>query len=378
MGEEAADHRKRRTGMDHKFIYAVIERNGQCPPIADSPLGGIDGAAIEIVCYRDIAAVVSSIDIRRFDPGSSGKDSYAQKEGILKSDLLKYQQVNLSLLKQAWSSAVIPLKFGFTARDGQQVEEVLRGAYIVLRTLLSRLRGKVELVIQVSWDLPKILKEIRDKCGLPDSLNSQSGTRDPQLIVEVGRMLFEAAEGKRENFITAIHDSLSSLSMRFFDGPRNAEEMILNRSYLVAKEKEPLFDEAVDLLGTEHEGYLSFRYIGPLPAYSFANIELNRGNFALVDRARKTMQLPEKASWKQIRASYRKLVLAHHPDRNPGNSLAGQRCVEVVEAYEMLSSYCRSLPNFIEGREAGQFSFAEEDVEKVFVVQNERSFYASP
>jgi hypothetical protein len=72
------------------------------------------------------------------------------------------------------------------------------------------------------------------------------------------------------------------------------------------------------------------------------------------------------------------LVLVHHPDRNPGNSLAGQRCVEVVEAYEMLSSYCRSLPNFIEGREAGQFSFAEEDVEKVFVVQNERSFYASP
>ncbi len=378
MGEEAADHRKRRTGMDHKFIYAVIERNGQCPPIADSPLGGIDGAAIEIVYYRDIAAVVSSIDIRRFDPGSSGKDLYAQKEGILKSDLLKYQQVNLSLLKQASSSAVIPLKFGFTARDRQQVEEVLRGAYIVLRTLLSRLKGKVELVIQVLWDLPKILKEIRDKCGLPDSLNSQSQIQDPQLIVEVGRMLFEAAEGRRENFIRVIHNNLSSLSISFCDGPRNAEAMILNRSYLVEKEREPLFDGAVDLLGTEHEGYLSFRYIGPLPAYSFANIELNRGNFALVDRARKTMQLPEKASWKQIRASYRKLVLAHHPDRNPGSPLAGERCVEVVEAYEMLSSYCRSLPNFIEGREAGQFSFAEEDVEKVFVVQNERSFYASP
>ncbi|MCX6141787.1 MAG: GvpL/GvpF family gas vesicle protein [Ignavibacteriales bacterium] len=364
--------------MDHKFIYAVIERDGQCPPIAEFPLGGIDGAAIETVCYRDIAAVVSSINIKRFDPDASGEDVYSRRKEILTSDLLKYQQVNLSLLQLASSSAVVPLKFGFTARDEQQVEDVLRGAYIVLRTLLSRLKGKVELVVQASWDLPKILHEIRDKCGLPDLANPQTGVRDPQSIVEIGRMLFEAAEGRRENFIRLIHDDLSSVSLSFCDGPRNTEAMILNRSYLVEKEREVLFDEAVELLGTDHENYLSFRYIGPLPAYSFANIQLNRGNFALVDRARKTMELPEKASWQQIRASYRKLVLAHHPDRNPGSSLAGQRCAEVVEAYEMLRSYCRSLPDFIEGGAAGQFSFAEEDVEKVFVLRNERNCYASP
>jgi hypothetical protein len=261
---------------------------------------------------------------------------------------------------------MVPLKFGFTARDKEQVEEVLGRVYLQLRTLLNNLKGKVELVIQTYWDLPKILLEIREAEDNPELVGADR--------VEVGRMLFEGAEVRRKKFIEAIHNNLSPLAKDFSEGPRKAEAMILNRSYLVEREKEPLFDEAVNFLGTKYEGYLTFRYIGPLPAYSFVNVELNRGNFAMVDRARKTLRLPEKASLGEIKASYRKLILTFHPDRNPDSPLAEERCKDVVGAYEIVSAYCQSFQNFGERRKQSEYSFVKEEVEKVFIVKDKGTY----
>ena len=392
--------------MNEKFIYAVIENDGESPPFAESRTGGIDGAPLEIVPYRDLAAVVSSIDASRFDTdlpakrmaALSGKASSAQKEERLKADMLRYQQVNLFLLEHSGCSGMVPLRFGFTARDKEQVEEVLGRVYLQLRTLLNNLKGKVELVIHASWDLPKILQEIRDEQGIlsqrsesalggltedgfPDATNPQSEIENPKSIVEVGRMLFEGAEVRRKKFIEAIHNNLSPLAKDFSEGPRKAEAMILNRSYLVEREKEPLFDEAVNFLGTKYEGYLTFRYIGPLPAYSFVNVELNRGNFAMVDRARKTLRLPEKASLGEIKASYRKLILTFHPDRNPDSPRAEERCKDVVGAYEIVNAYCQSFQNFWESipsggerRKQSEYSFVKEEVEKVFIVKDKGTY----
>ena len=38
-----------------------------------------------------------------------------------------------------------------------------------------------------------------------------------------------------------------------------------------------------------------------------------------------------------LKASYRKLALAHHPDRNPGDKHAEEKFKEAAEAYSVLS-----------------------------------------
>jgi len=253
------------------------------------------------------------------------------------------------------------LRFGFTARDEGHIQEVLGKVYLQLRTLLNRLNGKVELAVQAIWDLPTLLREIKDHRGDGAGLGK---------ALEVGRMLFEAAEACRKAFVEGIHAQLSPVAERFADGACQAEAMILNRSYLVEKTKEPLFDEAMNVLGEAYEGDLTFRYIGPLPPYSFVNIRLTQGNFALVDRARKTLQLPESASIDHIKAAYRGLIRAHHPDRNPGDPVAEERCKEVVEAYEILHTYCQSSQNSWAGQALAQYSFARAEVEQVFIMQD--------
>lgn len=42
------------------------------------------------------------------------------------------------------------------------------------------------------------------------------------------------------------------------------------------------------------------------------------------------------ASWEDMKSAYRKQVLKHHPDRNPGDETAASRFKKVQAAYEVL------------------------------------------
>lgn len=345
--------------QEKKFIYAVIENNPEHLPVLSAD--GIDSAALEMVCYRDMAAVISAIDDSRFDSGTHD----AQQR--LNADLLKYQKVNSFLLEMSGRHGMLPLKFGFTAADKQEVVAVLERAYLRLRVLLDRLKGQAELVVQASWDISRIIPQIaRDH---PEFISADT--------VRTGKMLFEATEARKKELVEAIHGQLSRFSRDFSDGPRKTESMILNRSYLVENTQEAAFDAAMDALSDEYDAIMSFRYIGPLPAYSFVNIELNRGNFALLDQSRKTLQLPETATWGQIRTAYRRLLLAHHPDRNPGDPQAAQRCKEAAAAHDVVSAYCQSFQDFAVRGNDREYAFTREEVEKVFIIDTKGALLAS-
>jgi len=327
-----------------KFLYGIIETPAQ----GKLPCSGLQDAPLELVTYRDLAAVVSAIDLAEFAGGD---------QTGLKAGLVRYQQVNAALLQ---ACPVVPMRFGFTARDEGQIQEVLGKVYLQLRLLLDRLRGKVELVVQASWDLPEILRALQVEGG---------GRADLGTALEVGRRLYGAAEARRNGFVVAVHAQLFTLAEAFADGPCPGEAMILNRSYLVEKAREPRFDAAMNRLGEAYEGDLTFRYIGPLPPYSFVDLKLTQGNFVLLDRARNTLQLPEKSSWEHIKSAYRRLMRTYHPDRNPGDPVAEERCRKVVEAYEILHLYCQSYHNSWEGGMLAEYSFAREEVEQVFIMQ---------
>ena len=348
-----------------RFIYATLDNKLKIPDLVDYPAGGINGAPLEVIFYRDIAAVVSAIDVDEitFD---QPLDRLPEQQETYKAHLLKYQQVNAFLLNKKGFGGMLPLKFGYTASSTEDVEKVLEQAYIQLRTYLDRLQGKIELVIQATWELPKILHVIVKN-------NPALVGADP---VETGRLIFEAAEGKKRKFVTAIHDKLSPLSNDYLDASLNTEAMIFNRSYLVDKEQEMLFDVAVDEVATEFEEVLAFKYIGPLPIYSFVNIELNQGNFLMVDKSRKVLQLPDKTTWEAIKLAYRQLLLAHHPDRHSEDPQAAARTKEVVQAYEVVAAYCQSLPGFCESKKLAEISFAKEAVEQTFIIDNKGAVLA--
>lgn len=55
----------------------------------------------------------------------------------------------------------------------------------------------------------------------------------------------------------------------------------------------------------------------------------------------RTLEVDERASGDAIKLAYRRLALAHHPDRNPGDTRAEEAFKQVREAYEVLSDDLR-------------------------------------
>ena len=339
-----------------KLIYAVIGNNTEEPLLDISCSCGIANAPLEIVVYRDLLAVISRVDGARFNSGLPDQADAAQEQ--LSADLLKYQQVNSYLLGKSGRCGMLPLKFGLTSVDNQEVESVLERAYLQLRAYLDRLKGKVELVVQASWDIAKIIPEIA--LANPEFISTN--------LVQTGKLLFDAAEAKKKGLIEAIHSQLSPLAQDFSDGAHKDKSLILNRSYLVERTQEAHFDTVVNALGERYDGILDFRYIGPLPAYSFVNIELNQGNFAILDQARKTLRLAESATWRQIKSAYRKLLLANHPDQHPDDPDAAKRCKEGVAAFNVISAYCQRSRKFSEGESDEEHVFTRDEVENAFIV----------
>ena len=86
-----------------------------------------------------------------------------------------------------------------------------------------------------------------------------------------------------------------------------------------------------------------------------------------MDEARKTLGLQEKSSLEQIKACYRGLSLAHHPDRNPDDPGAEECFKNVTRAYEILEAYCENNRWLKEGR---IYSFTKDDVERAVMVRD--------
>ena len=303
---------------------------------------------LSAVHYADIAAVAREVDER-------GVEALETSDECLKDWLTVYQQTNVNIFRRY---TMLPLRFGIMVDRKEETEDFLASSYIHIKWALDKLRGKAEFAVQLSWDLNAVLQEI----GLDKQWQKKAAESiDPADRIAVGRLLFEAAEARKKQIVSSVHSKLSPVSLDSSEGRSADESIIMNRSYLVELTAEDSFDEAMADLGRENESYLSFKYVGPMPPYSFTPIEFKRGNFELINKARKKLLLPERARLKDIKSVYRNLCLKYHPDKNSGDQRASERFKQIDEAYRILEMYCHSC-------EGTEFSFRKCDVEDVFVV----------
>ena len=77
--------------------------------------------------------------------------------------------------------------------------------------------------------------------------------------------------------------------------------------------------------------------------------------YEIITEARKTLELPEYATMKQIKNSYKRLIKKWHPDKNRESA---ESCEEntkkIIEAYKTISIYCNNY----------KYSFAVAEIEK--------------
>lgn len=340
-----------------KYIYSIIQENENR---SWGPIG-INNQEVNLVSYQDIAAVVSNAPVINFDR-------------LDKTELTKYvaihQKVNEEIMK---NYDVVPLTFGIIAPSSDEVLHILEKAYFQFKMALRNISGRAEFAVQARWDPKRVLEELAitdlEIRELKQEMSSKGGILGMPAKLKLGKLVHQKIEAQKREYIKDVHTALNTIASdatfnKLIDG-----DMIANFSFLVEKVKESEFDKKIQELGKKYEGKLRFRYIGPMAAYSFSNINLGLGNFEIIDEARNLLGLGEKVAFDEIKKAYYILSHQNHPDKHGGEPQTAEKMKKIIEAYRILENYCQSCDEFIGEEKIQKYSLKREDIEISLIVK---------
>lgn len=333
-----------------KYIYGVIDTSEEkkFAPVEKTKTG-----EVYTLPYQDVACVVSDYPKSSFD--------YGTREEVAKK-LVSHQAVIEKIMKE---HTIIPIKFGTLLENGDEVKEVLEKAYSEFKDSLEKSDKKIELNLAALWNnLNSVIKKIGDEDEEIRKFKEEIAKKSPedtfQDRVKIGSMIKEALYKKRDELqkemIEFLMDKVKVNEAKKHE--RMDDTMVLNCAFLLDKDKEKEFDQALNELNKKYNERINFRCVGPLPLYSFATYEVKKVDLEAIDKARKLLGLGEGVSASDIKAAYRQLVREKHPDKLPNDIDAQNRFEEIQKAYKMLLDYC--------GTE--KMSLKKEDVKGTYMI----------
>lgn len=371
-----------------KLVYAIIRKktsfkeNSVIESVQD--IIKQNGKNIDFISIRDLSAVVSNTQVSHFD-------NLDPKQITL--EIAEFEKVNSSLIQ---TCDVIPMRFGLICESDDQIIDLLQKTYLQFEMALARVAGKAEYIVELFWEEQKIINKIFQENNEIQQLQKEIALKGSitslPLKMKLGKHIFEEIEKSRKEI---VDDIISELEKDFpllkagklldkkakeSDNGNEKQTMIMNYSILINKTEEQILESRLNQLAVKYMDGFKFRYIGPLPPYSFCDINFSQGNFDLVDTARKTLGLGETASFKQVKDAYRTLATQYHPDKHENNpnlemlKEATETMKELVDAKRILTTYCKHYlmstfnPQDTFAQESELCSFRKDDVENSIIV----------
>jgi hypothetical protein len=247
------------------YLYCIgkteVLTNEALTTLKVSPADGSD-AQLRVVSDGELAAVVSDTEIAEFQ--------------IQRDQVMAHHRVLESVMSLG---DILPVAFGTVAQtDDDIVIGLLQGTGEELRANLNHIHGRVELSLRVMWDQDRLFEEIVDESveirRLRDSI---AGVPDEEGFAErmqLGQLTSEAIAAKREYERDLILHELDPLAVDVQLKQGGGDLLVINASFLVDRDQEPAFDEAVQSVGGARSDRMRFRYLGPLPPASFVSVRI--------------------------------------------------------------------------------------------------------
>ena len=251
------------TSETASYVYGVAPAaaflNGH-PPVRVPGIGGRN-ASVRTIAFRDLVALVSDVPSLNLQ--------------FTRENLLDHQRVLDEVLSR---SDVLPFSFGTVADSDDEIRDVLlRGGFDALHEQLEYVRGCVELEVKAIWEEERLFAEIAEENeevrGLRD-LIAQLPNEDASLEkITLGQLTEAEIESKSAWEADALLGVFEQHAIDFIVSPNLKDTMLLNAAFLVERSREAEFDGVVDTLAAANAGRMTFSYVGPLPPYSFVNLE---------------------------------------------------------------------------------------------------------
>ena len=195
--------------------------------------------------------------------------------------------------------------------------------------ILARYGRSREHQITVTWDARATLRAFAER-DAPELALARALGRD-----RFGRAIAEAMGAERRRLGEWALSVLQEAADDVLALPTRDDDQIVNAVAMIAPDGQFRLDAALERIDAALPGEPRVRCVGPLPAMSFAVIELKRADEKALAQARSLLDVAPTASLDTLKTAFRHLAKTAHPDAGGDE----KRFKALVEARSLLSAF---------------------------------------
>lgn len=226
-------------------------------------LRGLAGAAVRVIGFGDVAAVVSSHPVQPLLPSRSNLEPHHRVVRMVSCE-----------------ATLVPAAFGHITESEAELLAVLRSNYQEIRDEIARLEGKCEVNVKLSWNVPNIFEYLvrtnRELRALRDR-TFRDGEPSTAKKLEVGGAFEATLARERERLTRTLLTALDAVTCDVTMGTPRDEKSVCDAALLIERARALDFGEALRAAATLFDSHFTVEYSGPWPAYSFVRLRLAAG-----------------------------------------------------------------------------------------------------
>jgi len=277
----------------------------------------LEKMGLSAISFQNISAIVSESVVRSLD--NLSQESLGQ--------ILVHHQRTIEKLMELGFTMILPMRLATIVNSKQEVWNMLDTGYELIIDTMKKIENMIEIDIVATWDdISDVLDEVSvlpEIVILKESLQNKEGGPTQTDLMEIGFMVKQKVDAKKDEMQQAIYDELSSLFAAKKKHEVMNDQMVTNTAFLLNRKYSTQFENVIERLDEKWNGYLNFKLVGPLPCYSFFTLELTTMDFEQVEKAKDLLGLPNVASEIEIRKAFHDKVKLAHPDTNHGDNHNG-------------------------------------------------------
>jgi hypothetical protein len=242
------------------YVYAVAK--GSLPPSFVSPAVGGRKGAVRTVSAGPLTAVVSA----------------APPDGVAldRASLRAHSETLQELLETA--SAIVPLQFGTVFPSDDAVRYDLLSRTSELEPLLNRVENRVEFRLKAFYVEEVVLREILAEDRAIRELHRRTRGVPAEAAyydrIRLGELIAAAVAAKRVRDTRTLVSGLAAIAVDQVVEAPGDEWGAVAASFLVERSAMLRFDAATAELAAAVGARMRLRCVGPLPPYSFVDVNL--------------------------------------------------------------------------------------------------------
>jgi len=242
------------------YLYGIIDSSDQ---IKESIYGLEEGSNVYNIPFCDIGAVVSEIS--------------QPIQGVTKGAVLVHEIVVEKLMEQF---TVLPVRFQTIINGRDSLLSMMQSYYKDFKDNLARLHNKLEFGIKVIWPADKVKANIIKVLKKDEQKTIESDNSPNKRFIEEKFEEYKISkefEAKADKFIKIIDIFFGKFAAEKKLEKLKTENLLLDAVYLVEKDKQKDFKEALEHI--KNANYPGFKYLfsGPWPAYNFVVLSKKPG-----------------------------------------------------------------------------------------------------